>query len=143
MKMKTKNDTERVSPPMTEERILLHKVAQKVFEEASTSNLGLTFHIIISFHLKQKFGKDPYEVLVDDPKTFFNGLEEVLGAGAEAVICLIGTFLVIRYGVNCTTDEFVRLLIKGDEPSKRRLKEILIDVAHSSKEAANINLPTT
>ena len=110
---------------MTEERILLHKVAQKVFEEASTVNLGLTFHIIISFHLKQKFGKDPYEVLVDDPKTFFNGLEEVLGAGAEAVISLIGAFLVIKYCVNCTPDEFVRLLIKGDEPSKRRLKEIL------------------
>jgi hypothetical protein len=141
--MKTKNNTERVSPPMTEERILLHKVAQKVFEEASTTNLGLTFHIIISFHLKQKFGKDPYEVLVNDPKTFFNGLEEVLGAGAEAVICLIGTFLVIKYGVNCTADEFVRLVTKGDEPSKRRLKEILTNVAHSSKEAANINLQAT
>lgn len=141
--MKTKNNTEKVSPPMTEERILLHKVAQKVFEEASTVNLGLTFHIIISFHLKQKFGKDPYEVLVDDPKTFFNGLEEVLGAGAEAVISLIGAFLVIKYGVNCTADEFVRLLIKGDEPSKRKLKEILINVAHSCKEAANTNLQAT
>ena len=82
-------------------------------------------------------------MLVNDPKTFFNGLEEVLGAGAEAVISLIGTFLVIKYGVNCTLDEFVRLVIKGDEPSKRRLKEILIDIAHSSKEAANINLQAT
>jgi hypothetical protein len=131
--MKTKNNTERVSPPMTEERILLHKVARKVFEEASTANLGLTFHLIISFHLKKKFGKDPYEVLVDDPKTFFNGLEEVLGAGAEAVISLIGAFLVIKYGVNCTANEFVKLLNKGDEPCKRKLKEILIDIAHSSK----------
>jgi len=129
--------------PLTNQKDLLPKVARKVFEEASTANLGLTFHIIISFHLKQKFGKDPYEVLVDDPKTFFNGLEEVLGAGAEAVISLIGAFLVIKYGVNCTADEFVRLLNKGDEPSKRRLKEILTDIAHSSKEAANINLQAT
>jgi hypothetical protein len=128
---------------MTEERILLHKVAQKVFEEASTVNLGLTFHLIISFHLKQKFGKDPYEVLVNDPKTFFNGLEEVLGAGAEAVISLIGSFLVIKYCVNCTPNEFVRLLIKGDEPSKRKLKEILLIVDHSCKEAANVNQQAT
>jgi hypothetical protein len=57
---------------MPDESILLRRVAQKVFEEASTTNLGLTFHIIISFHLKQKLGKDPYEVFVDDPKTSFN-----------------------------------------------------------------------
>lgn len=128
---------------LTDQKNLLPKIAQKVFEEASTANLGLTFHIIISFHLKQKFGKDPYEVLVNDPKTFFNGLKDVLGAGAEAVISLIGTFLVIKYGVNCTPNEFVRLLNKGDEPSKRRLKEILIGIANSSKEAANINLQAT
>ena len=125
---------------MAEERILPHKVAQKIFEEASTANLGLTFHMIISFHLKQKFGKDPYEVLIDDPRAFFNGLEEVLGPGAEAVISLIGTFLVIKYNVDCTAKEFVKLVTKGDEPSKCILKKILTDVGHSSKEATNINL---
>ena len=128
---------------MAEERILAHKVAQRVFEEASAANLGLTFHMIISFHLKQKFGKDPYQVLVDDPKTFFNGLEEVLGPGAEAVISLIGTFLVIKYDVDLPAKEFVKLVTKGDEPSKLRLKKILTDVAHSNKEVANINLQAT
>jgi hypothetical protein len=70
-------------------------------------------------------------------------LKKVLGAGSETVVSMIGTFIEIRYGVNCTTDEFVRLLTKGDEPSKRRLKEILTGIAHSSKEAVNINLQTT
>ncbi len=49
--------------------VWLHKVAQKIFEEATAASLGATFNVIISFHLRQKFGKDPYEVLLDCPKT--------------------------------------------------------------------------
>jgi hypothetical protein len=68
--------------------VLLHKVARKIFEEATAASLGGTFNVIISFHLKQKFGKDPYEVLIDNPRTFNDGLKEVLGEGAEAVMFL-------------------------------------------------------
>jgi len=59
--------------------VLLHRVVRKIFEEATAASLGGTFNVIISFHLKQKFGKDPYEVLIDNPRTFNDGLKEVLG----------------------------------------------------------------
>jgi hypothetical protein len=131
--MKTKSNTERVSPPMTEERILLHKVAQKVFEDATVTSLGSTFHIIITFHLKQKFNRDPYEVLITDPKTFYNGLKEVLGAGAEAVITLVGTFLTVKYHTNYTAKEFVELFTKTGEPQRQGLSEIFESIVNQEE----------
>jgi hypothetical protein len=104
--------------------VLLHKVARKIFEEATAASLGGTFNVIISFHLKQKFGKDPYEVLIDNPRTFNDGLKEVLGEGAEAVINLVGTFLTIKYDVDCTAEEFVKLFVESSPLSARKLSEI-------------------
>ncbi len=108
--------------------VLLHKVAQKIFEEATATSLGSTFHVIISFHLRQKFGKDPYEVLVDNPRAFYNGLREVLGEGAEAIISLVGTYLTVKYDTNCTTEEFVRLFTRNGKPTKERLQEIFRNI---------------
>ena len=104
--------------------VLLHRVARKIFEEATAASLGGTFNVIISFHLKQKFGKDPYEVLIDNPRTFNDGLKEVLGEGAEAVINLVGTFLTIKYDVNCTAQEFTGLFTKDSASSTQKLSEI-------------------
>lgn len=105
--------------------VLLHRVVRKIFEEATAASLGSTFNVIISFHLKQKFGKDPYEVLIDNPKTFNDGLKEVLGEGAEAVINLVGTFLTIKYDVDCTAQEFTGLFTKDNASSTQKLSEIL------------------
>jgi hypothetical protein len=104
--------------------VLLHRVARKIFEEATAASLGGTFNVIISFHLKQKFGKDPYEVLIDNPRTFNDGLKEVLGEGAEAVINLVGTYLTIKYNVNCTAEEFTGLFTKDSASSTQKLSEI-------------------
>jgi hypothetical protein len=104
-------------------------VAKKVFEEATGTALGQTCYTVISFHLKQKFCKEPCEVLVEDPKTFYKALEEIFGAGAESLMNLLGTFLTRKYTVNCTPKEFVDIVTKGDAPSKRKLKEILEAVA--------------
>jgi hypothetical protein len=109
---------------IAEQKDLLPRVARRIFEEATSASLGSTFHIIISFHLQNKFGKDPYEALIEDPKSFYNGLKEVLGAGAEAVINLVGTFLTVKYKVNCTSEEFVELFTKDSPLSARKLSEI-------------------
>lgn len=119
--------------PVTKQKDLLCKVACKAFEDATVSSLGSTFHIIITFHLKQKFNRDPYEVLITDPKTFYNGLKEVLGAGAEAVITLIATFLTIKYQINYTAEEFVELFTKTDEPQRQGLSEIFENIVNQEE----------
>lgn len=108
--------------------VLSYKVARKVFEEATAASLGATFHIILSFHLKQKFGKDPYEVLIESPTTYYDGLKEVLGEGGDAVINLVGTFLTAKYNVDCTTEEFLKLFTQEGQLSARKLSEIFQSV---------------
>jgi hypothetical protein len=112
---------------LTNQKALLPKVARKVFEDATVTSLGATFHVIITFHLKQKFNRDPYEVLISDPKTFYNGLKEVLGAGAEAVITLVGTYITIKYDINCTAEEFTGLFTRNGKPPKQ-LSEIFATI---------------
>ena len=113
----------------------LSGTVRKIFSEATTESMGSTFQaLIISFHLKQKFGKDPYEVLIDDPKAFYNGLTEIVGAGADTVLSLVGTFLSKRYGVNRSAEEFLALFTSGDSQSKHELKELFRRIADQGRE---------
>jgi hypothetical protein len=109
-------------------------VASKVFEEATTEAMGSTFHTIICFHMKQMLCKDPFEALVDDPKAFYNGLEKILGTGAEAVLSLVYTFLAKKYKTDYTNEEFVKTFTQGDEQSKRKLKETLAAIAQQQQQ---------
>jgi hypothetical protein len=84
------------------------------------------------FHLKQRFNQDPYEVLIDDPKRFYNELKEVLGAGAETLLYLVGTDLAAKYHINCTVEEFVKLFIRNGKP-QRSLSQIFADVANQEE----------
>lgn len=110
---------------------------QKIFSEATTESMGSTFQaLIISFHLKQKFGKDPYDVLIDDPKAFYNGLTEISGDGADTVLSLVGTLLSKRYGVSRSAEEFLVLFTRSDSQSKHELKEIFRRIADQGREEA-------
>jgi hypothetical protein len=113
----------------------LSGTVQKIFSEATAEAMGSTFQaIIISFHLKQKFGKDPYDVLIDDPETFYNGLGEILGTGADAVLILVGSLLSKRYGSSRSAEEFLALFTRGDSQSKHELKEIFRRIADQPRE---------
>lgn len=115
----------------------LSLAVQKIFSEATTEAMGSTYQaIIISFHLKQKFGKDPYDVLIDDPQTFYNGLTEISGTGADTVLSLVGTLLSKRYGSNRSAEEFLVLFTRSDSRSKQELKEIFRRIADQGREEA-------
>ncbi len=111
--------------PLSEERVALCGVVRKVFEEATTTALGPTCNTVITFHLKQKFGKDPCEVFLEDPRAFYTALEEIFGAGAQSIINLVATFLIDKYGMTYNAEEFVNLMVKGDKSSKSKLEKIL------------------
>jgi hypothetical protein len=122
-----------------ENNVLLFRVAQKSFEEATGASLGATFHIIIEFHLKQKFGKDPYEVLIKNPTAFYEGLKEVLGEGAEAVISLAGTYLAAKYKIYCSVDEFIGIFTKNSSGGAEQLAEIFKNVIAQEEKKLKLN----
>ena len=115
-------------PSLVREKEQARSVICKGFEAATTEAMGSTFHTIICFHLKRKFGKDPYEVLIDNPKLFYNGLKEVLGEGAEAVISLVGAYITIKYDINCTAEEFTGLFTRNGKLSTQKLSEIFATI---------------
>jgi hypothetical protein len=113
----------------------LSGTVQRIVSEATTEAMGSTFQaIIISFHLKQKFGKDPYDVLIGDPEAFYNGLREILGTGADTVLILVGTLLSKRYGSSRSAEEFLALFTRGDSRSKHELEEIFRRIADQPRE---------
>jgi hypothetical protein len=111
--------------PLTKEKASLYEIARKVLEEATTTALGPTCNTVITFHLKQKFGKDPCQVFIDDPKAFYSALEEIFGAGAQSIMNVVATFLRNKYGMAYNAEEFVNLMVKSDKISKNKLEEIL------------------
>jgi hypothetical protein len=124
-------------PKHKRSHVSLSGTVQKMFSAATTESMGLTFQaIIISFQLKQKFGKDPYDVLLDDPETFYNGLREILGVGADTVLSLVGTFLSKRYGVSRSAEEFLALFTRSDSQSKHELKELFRRITDQEREEA-------
>jgi hypothetical protein len=113
----------------------LSGTVQRIFSEATTEAMGSTFQaIVISFQLKQKFGKDPYAVLIGDPEAFYNGLREILGTGADVVLSLVGVLLSKRYGANRSAEEFLALFTRSDSQSKHELKEIFRRIADQPRE---------
>jgi hypothetical protein len=59
-----------------------------------------------------------------------------LGAGADTVLSLVGTFLSKRYGVSRSAEEFLVLFTRGDSQSKHELKELFRRIADQGKEEA-------
>jgi len=118
----------------------LSGIVQKIFSEATTEVMGSTFQaIIISFNLKQKFKKAPYEVLIDDPNVFYNGLTEISGDSADIVLSLVGALLNKRYSVSRSAKEFLALFKKGDSQSKHELKEILRKIADDECQLSSLH----
>lgn len=114
---------------LSKERVSLNDVARKVLEEATTTALGAPICTVITFHLKQKFRKDPSEAFIDDPKAFYLALEAIFGAGAKSIISIVAALLIKKYGMTYNSEEFMNLIVKGDESSKKALVEILSRIA--------------
>jgi hypothetical protein len=56
--------------------------------------------------------------------------------GAEAVINLVGTFLTIKYDVDCTAEEFTGLFTKDSASSTQKLSDILGCIAAQEEKAS-------
>lgn len=119
--------------PLSKTKGSLYEIARRILEEATTTALGPTCNTVIEFHLKQRFGRDPSEVFVEDPRAFYVALKEIFGAGADSIISLIGTFLVNKYGMADNAEGFVNLVVKGDESSKNKLEEILSKIVDQTE----------
>lgn len=118
--------------PPSKQRVSVYETARRILEEATSTALGPACNTVITFHLKQKFEKDPYQVFVEDPGDYYAALEKLFGAGAKSFISLVGTFLINKYGMTYSAEEFVNLVVQGDKSSKNKLGKILSHIAEET-----------
>ena len=115
------------------EKIRLYKTAREVFEEATTLILGSSACRVVYFHLKQRIGRDPYEVLLEKPEIFYEEYENLFSKSVDLLLNYVGNYIVERYGVDCSPQEFVKLLQRGGESSKDKMTEIMAKIYEKSK----------
>ena len=111
----------------------LYKTAREVFEEATTPVLGLTVYKVLCFHLEQRIGKDPYEILLEDPQKFYEEFEKLFAKGTDVLLNYVGKCLEDKYCTNFSPEKFVELLYKGDESSKDKMIEIMTTIYEKKK----------
>lgn len=115
------------------EKTILYKIAKEVFEEATMPVLGQAAYEAICFHLKQRIGREPNEALVDEPKKFYEEFENILSSGADVLLSHVGKCIADKYGVSCSSEEFVEILYRGDESSKEKIVEIMSEIHEKTK----------
>lgn len=120
------------------EKAQLYETARKVFEEATVPVLGHSGYEVVCFHLKQRVGRDPFEDLLEEPKTFYEGFEKVFSVGTDILLNCVGKYLVDKYGADCSPEEFLELFYKGDESSKDKMTEIMMKVHEKRKNSTVI-----
>jgi hypothetical protein len=116
-------------------------VVQDIFDETTNKAFGSVFRLAISFRLRQSLAKDPFEVMLTDPATFYSKLQAILGEGVDTLLSLMAELLTRKYRIECSQDEFVQMVSRGDVLSKNRLAEIFAEVAKREKMKPEFNSP--
>lgn len=107
------------------EKAVIYRIAKKVLEEATMPVLGLAAYEAVFSHLQQRLGREPNEVLVDNPKKFYEEFENVLASGADILLKHVGKCIAENYGIPCSSEEFIEILCRGNELSREKIVEIM------------------
>ncbi len=92
---------------------------------ALVSLLGEQSLKVLEFHLNRVLGGNLYDVFYDDPRRFYEAVKSFFGSGADSVIELVASKLLEDGYLDANgPQEFLELVIKGDEESKRRLRNM-------------------
>lgn len=83
----------------------------------------------ILFFLQDNLGRDPFEVLWDDPKAFYQALEKIFGAGAKVLINVLVTTINRECGLNFDPEDFLNLIRGGDQRSVEKIRYFMSMVA--------------
>lgn len=84
---------------------------------------------ILLFYLRKSLGRDPFEVLWEDPRVFYHGLEKFFGVSARIFIEVLINKVNEECGLNASPERFVRLMKEGGERSIEEIREYVKKVA--------------
>ncbi|MCX8170576.1 MAG: hypothetical protein N3E47_01195 [Candidatus Bathyarchaeota archaeon] len=100
-----------------------------VFRRALCSSLGESAGEAILFFLRVELGRDPFEVLWEEPKTLYQAMEKILGMGTRVLINALVTRVNWEYGLNMSPERFMELMRSEDQTSHREIRTLLKETA--------------
>ena len=119
---------ENMSP--NEKSAILRDVA-KASRQAMISLLGEPITDAVLFHLKRNLERNPFEVLWENPKVFYNGLREIFGQeGCKVLVMGLAEILAEKSGIDLNPRGLVKLMDSEDSRSVKELQKILKEIAN-------------
>lgn len=90
------------------------------FQGAVRSLLGESGSRVLEAYMKRVLGADPYDILYDDPKAFYDGLRSFLGPGANALLKILAKNIIKEYRLeDISPDQILDLMEGGGESWER------------------------
>lgn len=114
------------------------KVFSDVFREVLHSVLGEAAGDAILFFLHRRFSRDPFEILWEDPKTFYCEVERILGSGFEILFRILVSKINTRFGLDMSPERFLELMRSGDQLSVEEIRLFLRRIAESCKSSGGV-----
>ncbi|MEM2482025.1 hypothetical protein DSO06_00370 [Candidatus Nezhaarchaeota archaeon WYZ-LMO8] len=109
-----------------------HSAATKAFREVCKlilySLLGDSACEATLFYMHRSLGRDSFEVLWDDPKSFYRELEKVFGVGAKILIKLLVSRINSELGLNISPERFLELMCADDQHSIEELRSLITKI---------------
>ncbi|MEM1673346.1 MAG: hypothetical protein QXI56_00540 [Candidatus Bathyarchaeia archaeon] len=105
------------------------EVSREIYKRVFNSLLGESVCEASLFFLYRRLGRDPFEVLWDDPKTFYRELERIFKVGAKVLIKLLVSRINSEFGLNMDPEHFLELMQRGDQISVEKIRLFLKRVA--------------
>lgn len=117
------------------------RVLGVVFSEILRSSLGRAASEVILFLLRRELGRDPFEVLWENPKTFYRGMEKILGIGAEVLIKLLVSRINSELGLSMSAERFLELVQSSNKSSVEEIRSFLAKISESYQSKSRLCSP--
>ncbi len=82
------------------------------------------------FHLRLRLGRDPFEVLWNEPTLFYKTLRDLFSDAADLLIDFLACEIRRRYGLPLSKEELLRFLTDTQKSSLREWQELLEKIAY-------------
>lgn len=107
---------------------------RNVFRDVFREVIGEVGLKVLEYHFRKISSSDMYTLLYNDPGRFYNTLTRFFGAGARALLRVVGDELITRHGLDdVSTDELLGILMGEGRNPRERLRDIVARIYSASR----------
>ena len=118
-------------------KLSANSLVKETFRKLLSGLFGEPCLSLLESHLLKVFGKDPYDVLCNDPKSFCRELRAIFGEGFNALVSAAAQKLIKNYSLNWEREVDLASAAEDDDLVGQELLNLLVDAASKvAKEVA-------